>query len=125
LPLGKIARYDIIGDTWHTLNNQGLDAFVSALNAVGSDLYVGGGFVQTGDASRSLNRIARYQTTTGTWHGLRNQGLDASVYALEESGNELYVGGSFTQTSDGALTLGRIAGYREAHCPTYLPLIAR
>jgi N-acetylneuraminic acid mutarotase len=125
LPLGKIARYDIIGDTWHTLNNQGLDAFVSALNAVGSDLYVGGGFVQTGDASRSLNRIARYQTTTGTWHGLRNQGLDAPVYALEVSGDDLYVGGWFAQTRDGALTLGRIARYRDVPYFAYLPLIAR
>jgi hypothetical protein len=93
---------------------------------VGSDLYVGGGFAQTGDASLSLNHITRYQTLDGIWHGLRNQGLNASVYALAVSGDDLYMGGSFTQTGDGALTdLGRIARYYKGDYLVYLPFIAR
>jgi N-acetylneuraminic acid mutarotase len=126
LNLNRIARYDTIGDTWQTLNNGGLDDYVFTLKPVGSDLYVGGGFAQTGDASLSLNRIARYHTTAGIWYGLRNQGLDASVYALAASDDDLYMGGWFTQTADGALiNLGNIARYYEVHYLVYLPLIVR
>jgi hypothetical protein len=126
LNLNRIARYDTIDDTWHALPNQGLDDYVFRLKPVGSDLYVGGGFTQTGDASLSLNRIARYQTTDGIWHGLRNQGLNASVHVLAVSGDDLYMGGWFTETVDGAFTnLGNIARYCEARYLVYLPLIAR
>jgi len=95
------------------LPNQGLDNDVRALAVSGSDLYVGGDFTQTGDGTlTSLGRIARYDTTAGTWNALPNQGLDGYVYALAVSGSDLYVGGYFTQTGDGTLTnLGRIARY--------------
>jgi hypothetical protein len=126
LALSRIARYNITGDTWHELPNQGLNHYVFTLKTVGNDLYVGGSFVQTGDGALSLNRIARYQTMDGTWHGLRNQGLDGSVYALAMSSDDLYMGGLFTQTGDGALTnLGNIARYYEGPYLVYLPLIAR
>jgi hypothetical protein len=124
--VNRIARYDISDATWRALSNQGLDHYVFALEMRGSDLYVGGGFSQTNDASMSLSRIARYQTTTGTWRGLRNQGLDASVHALAVSGDDLYVGGWFAQTADGAHTsLGYIARYHEVRFLFYLPLIVR
>jgi N-acetylneuraminic acid mutarotase len=125
-PLGHIARYDTTDDTWHALPNQGLDLYALMLELVGSDLYVGGSFVQTGDGALSLNHIARYQTTDGTWHALRSQGLDGAVYALAVSGDDLYMGGGFTQTGDGALTdLGNIARYYAGDYLVYLPFIAR
>jgi hypothetical protein len=125
-PLGRIARYDTTDDTWHALPNQGLNLYALMLELVGSDLYVGGSFVQTGDGALSLNHIARYRTTAGTWHALRSQGLDAAVHALAVSGDDLYMGGEFTQTGDGALTnLGRVARYYAGHFLVYLPLIAR
>jgi hypothetical protein len=79
----------------------------------GSDLYVGGYFVRTGDGTlTSLGRIARYDTTAGTWNALPNQGLNNTVLALAMSGSDLYVGGYFDQTGDGTLTnLGRTARY--------------
>ncbi len=126
LGLGRIARYDTVDDTWYALPNQGLDGYALRLKLVGSDLYVGGGFDQTSDGALSLNHIARYQTTAGTWHALPNEGLDASVHALAVSGDDLYMGGWFVQTGDGALTdLGRIARYYAGHYLVYLPLIAR
>jgi trimeric autotransporter adhesin len=125
--LGHVARYDTSTGTWHALNNQGLDNTVYALTVVGSDLYVGGEFTQTGDGSlANLGRIARYDTTAGTWHELPNQGLDGAVYALAVSGDDLYMGGGFTQTGDGALTdLGNIARYYDGGYLVYLPFIAR
>ena len=126
LPLGHIARYDTTGGTWHALRNEGLDGYALTLELVGSDLYVGGSFVQTEDGALSLNRIARYKTPTGTWRALRNKGLDAAVHALVASGDDLYTGGWFAQTGDGSLTgLGRVAHYYEVDYLVYLPLITR
>ena len=121
--LGHIARYDTTGNTWHPLPRQGLNNWVEALAVVGSDLYVGGDFTGTGDGTLpNLGRIVRYDTTTNTWHALPKEGLNNPVYALAVSGSDLYVGGFFTQTGDGAWTnLGRIARY-ETTANTWNPL---
>ena len=111
--LGYIARYDTTTNTWYPLPNQGLNDFVFALAVVGSDLYVGGQFSQTGDGTlRDLGYIARYDTTANTWNALPKEGLSSSVHALAVDGSDLYVGGSFAQTGDGTLTnLGGVARY--------------
>jgi hypothetical protein len=113
LNLGRIARYDTTASAWHALPNQGFNGLVRALAVVGSDLYVGGLFTQTGDgALTDLGYIARYDTAAGDWHALPNQGFNGYVYALAVNGSDLYVGGAFTQTGDGTVTgLGRIARY--------------
>jgi N-acetylneuraminic acid mutarotase len=109
--LGHIARYDTVGDSWHALPNQGLNGNVYELTIEGNNVYAGGGFYQTGDgAVTNLGNIARYDTVSGTWHALPNQGLNGTVTALLVSGNDIYVGGLFTQTGDGTVTnLGGIA----------------
>jgi hypothetical protein len=113
--LGRIARYDTADHSWHALPNEGLDNAVRVLRAVGSDLYVGGIFTRTGDWTTLINlgRIARYDTTTGTWHALPNRGLNNGVYELAPFGGDLYVGGYFWKTGDqSTLTnLGGIARY--------------
>jgi hypothetical protein len=97
---------------WHALPNQGLNLTVRALAVVGSDLYVGGIFTQTGDTTLKLGYIARYDTTANTWHALPNKGLNGGIRALAVSGSDLYVGGDFTQTGDGNVPdLGNIARY--------------
>ena len=126
LSLGHIARYDTTGAAWHALPNQGLDDSVAALAVVGDDLYVGGMFSQTGNGSlTNLGYIARYDTGAGTWHALPNQGLNGWVYALAVVSSDLYVGGGFSQTGDGSLSLNRIARYRELDHTVYLPLVVR
>jgi len=126
--LGCVARYDTTADIWHALSNQGLDGGsppvpglpptprVYAMAVSDGDLYVGGDFHRTGDGSlTNLGHIVRYDTTTGTWNALPNQGLEGSVSAMALDGSDLYVGGGFTRTDDGTLTnLGRIAHYDTA-----------
>ncbi len=111
--LGRIARYDTTAGIWHTLPNQGLNGNVYVLLTAGSDVYVGGGFSQTGDgAETNLGNIARYHAVSGTWNALNHQGLNDAVLALAVAGNDLYVGGAFDQTGDGSVTnLGHIARY--------------
>ena len=110
--LGRIVRYDTSAGTWHALSNQGLNGNVRSLVVSGTDLYVGGSFTQTGDGTVALNSIARYDTNAGTWHALSNQGLNGTPRALAVFGKDLYVGGQFTQTGDGTVTnLNKIARY--------------
>ncbi len=46
-----------------------------------------------------------------TWTPLARNGLNSFVTALAVSGGDLYVGGDFTQTADGTMTLNHIAKY--------------
>ena len=114
--LGYVARFDPTAGSWHTLPNQGLDHHVHALAAAGSDLYAAGYFTGTGDGSiTDLGHVARYDTVGDSWKALPNQGLNGNVYVLALDGNDLYAGGNFFQTVDGAVTkLGNIAHYNSA-----------
>jgi len=104
--MGNVARYNITTSTWHALPNEGLSGSVFAMAVVGSDLYVGGTFTQSGDGSlTNLNYIARYDTTNPGWHALPNDGLNGSVWTLAADGSDLYVGGGFTQPGDGSATI--------------------
>jgi hypothetical protein len=111
--LNYIAKYS--GDTWSALAHNGLTGQygdVEALAMMGSDLYVGGYFTTTADgAVTNLNHIARYSGSA--WSALNNMGLNGYyVDALAVMGSDLYVGGNFTQTADGAVTtLNHIAMY--------------
>lgn len=111
--LNRIARFDPITRTWTPLANNGLNGSVEALWTVGSDLYVGGSFTATADgAVTNLNRMARYNLTTNTWHSVGNNGLNGNVLSFAQKGNELWVGGSFTRTFDSAvLSLNNLARY--------------
>jgi hypothetical protein len=101
--LGRIARYSISDDMWYALPNGGFDisADVHAFAVVEDELYVGGSFLSTGDASIFFPNIAKFHT--GTWSALPNIGLNSSVYTFGVSGDDLYVGGPFDSTWDGAV----------------------
>ncbi len=113
MDLGNIARYDSVAETWNALPHQGLNGNIFALGAVDTDLYAGGLFTQSGNGTvTNLNHIARFDTLAGTWHALPHQGLNGSVYVLATTGSDVYAGGGFSQTGDGAVTnLNHIARY--------------
>ena len=94
-----------LSSAWYPLSNKGLNGTVNAIAAIGTDLYVGGDFTQTYDgAVTNLNRIAKYDTKTNTWSALPHNGLDNAVHSFAVMGTDLYVGGGFSQTKDGAVT---------------------
>jgi len=98
--LGRIARYKIKDESWEGLPNDGLNNTVYSLAASGDDLYVGGSFNNLGDSSQTdANHIARFQTKSNTWHALTEKGVTHFVYALEETGENLFAGGSFVATT--------------------------
>jgi LPXTG-site transpeptidase (sortase) family protein len=113
-----ILRYDTTGGgSWHSLANNGLaGGGLSAfdIGLYGTDLYVSGIFDNTGDGTTvtNLGGMARYDLTTSSWSGLPNDGLNGHVEALEIIGDDVYVGGAFNGTHDGAITtLVHVARY--------------
>jgi N-acetylneuraminic acid mutarotase len=110
--LNCIARFDSLTSTWSALPNKGLAGWVEALAVIGSDLYVGGMFIQTADGSLTgLGRIARFSIGENKWYALPNGGLTNEVKAFTVVGNDLYVGGQFTHTVDGTVMLLNIAKF--------------
>lgn len=100
------------GTGWRALGG-GTDRAVDALAVIGSDLYVGGGFLRVGDlvSGPFTLAIAAYDTTlTGNdgWFAL-GDGISGSVDALAAIGTDLYVGGQFAQA--GGAPAGNIARY--------------
>ncbi|WP_376696944.1 beta strand repeat-containing protein [Wenzhouxiangella sp. EGI_FJ10305] len=93
---------------WSTLGD-GVNNWVHAMAAIGDDLYVGGSFNQAGGTSTS--RLAVYDTTqTGNagWSAL-GDGVNGGVLALAAIGDDLYVGGAFSEA--GGTSISRLAAY--------------
>jgi len=118
-PVWFIARYD--GSEWYPVGDQaefchGLNYYVYDMLWQDSSniLVVGGAFTNgcKNDGLVDLNRIAFLNGNT--WVPLANNGLNNNVWSLALIGDDLYAGGLFTTTKDGAVTgLGRIALYRD------------
>jgi hypothetical protein len=85
--------------TWENLGTgvEGvLNGSVNAIAISGTDVFVGGSFTDAGGVP-GANRIARWDGTS--WNALGTGitgGFSPAVYAIAISGNDVYVGGSFT-----------------------------
>jgi trimeric autotransporter adhesin len=108
-----IAKWN--GTAWSTLTSgasNGVNNSVYAIAVSGSDVYVGGGFTYLGDGTTSANSIAKWNTASNTWSTLTSgssNGVNEGVFAITVSGNDVYVGGNFTQLGDGTTSANYIA----------------
>ncbi len=103
-PTQCVARWN--GSAWSGLaqycrDSGGGDGDVRAILVSGSDLYVGGNFVQIQNASAVYaSYVARL--SGGSWSSLNGQafsGTDAPVNALVKLGSDIFVGGEFTSVA--------------------------
>jgi hypothetical protein len=88
LKVNAVAKWD--GYRWQDLAG-GLDNAAFTLAAVGTNLFVGGGFTYAG--ASQVNNIARWDGSN--WSPL-GQGVAGFVYSMSTAGSDLYVGGKFT-----------------------------
>ncbi len=93
-----IARWD--GSNWHSLGvgivpdgNQP----VKAITVSGSDVYVGGEFMNAG-ANPDADNIARWDGSS--WHSLGTEFEDAYIQAIAVTGSDVYIGGTFYHAGD-------------------------
>ena len=102
--IARIAKWNgsTSSPSWSAVGSGSPSGSVSALKAIGSDLYVGGAFTTVGGIT--VNNIAKWDGTD--WSAL-GTGASGSVLAMAVSGTELYVGGVFT--SIGGVSANRVA----------------
>jgi len=109
----RVARFNTLTNTWSTLgtgSSNGVNGDVFALAVVGNEVVVGGGFTSAGGVS--ANDVARFNTLTNTWSTLgtgSSNGVNGDVFALAVVGNEVYVGGVFTQA--GGVSANNVARF--------------
>lgn len=114
----RIAQWD--GSNWFAMSSNGAadgsltSGQVNALAVMGTDLYVGGTFMNVNDNGTALaaaDRLAKWDGSNWTALGSNGAGdgsINNSVLALFVLSGDLYAGGSFTNTNDsgGVLTAG-------------------
>ena len=109
----NVARYNPNNGTWDNLGRGvsfgGFGGVVYALAVSGNDVYVGGFFDQAGGSS-GFNNVARYDGSGWSRLGTPAQnGVFGQVNALAVSGNDVYVGGQFTQA--GSVSANNVARF--------------
>jgi hypothetical protein len=104
----NVARFDTKTNTWGILgfgSGNGVNGGVATIAVSGNYLYVGGRFTEAkyNVVTVPANNIARYDTLDRSWSvlGFLGNGVNSQVLALAMIGNDLYVGGFFTQANLG------------------------
>ena len=111
-----IARWD--GANWSALGSNGAGegsisgAYIAALAVSGTDLYVGGYFLDVnnnGTVLTAADRVAKWDGAN--WSALGSNGsgngsiTSGTVYSLAASGSDVYVGGQFTDVNNNGTVL--------------------
>jgi uncharacterized protein (TIGR03437 family) len=109
-----VACWNTVTNTWAALGTgsgekaNGTDFSVSALAVSGTDLIVGGGFFNVYNNAANVvrvNAVARYNGTTWTVFngvaGANKNGVSGYLNTIHASGNNVYLGGAFSQGNNG------------------------
>ncbi len=95
-----LARWD--GSAWHSLGggngsitgNDGINGNLYALAFLDHQLFLGG-FMTGSNDGRTLNYIGYWDVDNSDWYALGNS-VNGPVYALDQQGENVFIGGSFT-----------------------------
>jgi len=106
-PIKRIARVDRATNEWTEIVG-GVhykdSGYVSAIETIGQDVYIGGKFREAGPDDLLVNSIAWYDSRSQRWNdlklGVSMQRTLTDVYALAARGNQLFVGGRFDSVGD-------------------------
>jgi hypothetical protein len=93
----RICKYNTSDSTFYAMGT-GISNFVYSIHSINSDLYIGGDFATFKNDSLNditTNRICKYDTSTGLFSAM-GSGFNGTVNSVYATGNNLYIGGSFT-----------------------------
>jgi hypothetical protein len=98
----NVARFNIANFAWEAMDNAGpgihsINGAVHALALSGTDLYVGGEFVNADDIPNA-DYLAKWNTGTSAWSDVGGTLPNGYVRSIAVSGSNLYVGGDFTDS---------------------------
>ncbi|MBI5030659.1 MAG: hypothetical protein HZB51_09035 [Chloroflexi bacterium] len=90
-----------------------MNPYVNAIAVSGTNVYVGGYFVDVQNGATALpaaDYVARWDALTGNWNTLGSDGagngsLNGMVFSLAVSGSNVYVGGIFTNVNNNGTLL--------------------
>ncbi len=97
-----VARYDKASNKWLAVGS-GLAGGLNAVNCVcfddGGRIYAGGSFINVGDPSSNIDRIAVFDPdlSTSIWYPVGSGIDDGAVTAITFNNGKLYVSGTFTR----------------------------
>ncbi|HUS21258.1 MAG TPA: hypothetical protein VMZ66_04510 [Aeromicrobium sp.] len=96
------ARFDIDNFVWEAMDNAGpgihsIGGTVHALAMSGTDLYVGGEFLNA-DNIADADYLAKWNTATSSWSDVGGTLPNGFVRSIAVSGTNVYVGGDFIQS---------------------------
>ncbi len=101
----NVAKWN--GTSWSALGSglaNGVSVNARAIAVSGSEVYVGGDLSEADggpeDGGVLASRIAKWNSSTNTWSAL-GSGLNGTVFTIVVSGNDVYVGGNFSQAGSG------------------------
>ena len=99
----NVAKWSTVTNTWTNLST-GTNGRIYAMEVLGGVVYVGGAFTLAGGIS--ARRIAKWDTSSSTWSTVGNgtEITGSAVWAISAVGNNLYVGGSFTDAIGSNIT---------------------
>lgn len=104
----RIAKWNSITNSWSALpcgSSNGVNGTVYAIAISGNDIYAGGSFTALGD-NTPAGGIAKWDAAAGSWSVLpceTSNGVSGTVYALCQSGDYIYAGGSFSTLGNGTI----------------------
>jgi len=99
-----IARWNSANNTWNLVGGasaiSGFFSFVGTIVLSGTDVYVGGFFLNAGGVP-GANNIARWDGANNTWNLVGGaSAINNTVRTIAISGTEVFVGGSFTNAGN-------------------------
>ncbi|MCS7012922.1 MAG: hypothetical protein RML35_01845 [Chloroherpetonaceae bacterium] len=134
VPANHLAMFNVRNSTWSALGTaggNGVNGVVYAIASVGEEVFIGGDFTEAncGGAVLKANAIARFHLTANRWSTLGSGGGNGvsgasqpAVYALAVSGEDVFVGGEFTQVNAGSPILANYIARFHTGTNTWSPL---
>jgi RHS repeat-associated protein len=88
------------GTNWQAVGNGLSGGFISGMASIGGDIYIIGDFSYAGGTNTNVQAIAKLNAGSNVWEPVGNGIANGFIYAIAALGNNIYIGGSFTNAGN-------------------------